>query len=74
VNKDNEDDYWLLYAMQTDGNIFIEALAQAWRKADRENAQRIEGAFGGLFHKYRNIAQKLKVQTAKAKYITRPKL
>jgi|14BtaG_2_1085337.scaffolds.fasta_scaffold00492_24 hypothetical protein len=47
-------DVAVLHHMRDTGGSFVQALADAWFKADPRNQELLHGAFGWLYRKYRD--------------------
>lgn len=53
----SEEKYAAVRLMQQIGGSFVKALAEAYRRADAQNAARIEGAFPEIFADYAERAK-----------------
>ena len=58
-------DFQITEAMLTFGGSFVQALARAWRCADRENQDRLHDAFPDVWADYRDLIQRARTDVAK---------
>lgn len=58
----NEKDCYTIAAMQRWGGSFVQALAEAARRADSENLRRIKAAWPEYWRQYAELAQADKTQ------------
>jgi pyruvate/2-oxoacid:ferredoxin oxidoreductase beta subunit len=58
----NDEDLYVVEAMEVYGGSFVQALAACFRRADSNNTQRLKDAFPEYWKQYTEMAEKIKVK------------